>query len=125
MNLNNSSLKFYAARNENHADLSVSEVTTADVIIIGSGVAGLSIALGLASTGRRVQIITKSHFGGGSSEWAQGGIAAAMGAKDSPEQHAADTMSAGAGLNEPAIVRILTSEGPRSHAPAHRDRHAI
>ncbi len=84
----------------------------ADAVVLGSGVAGLTIALGLAAQGRRVILATKTAFGGGSSVWAQGGIAAAVGPEDSPAQHAGDTLNAGAGLGDPGIVDILTREGP-------------
>ncbi len=87
------------------------EVVESDAVIVGSGVAGLSAALG--ATPRRVTLLTKVPFGGGgSSSWAQGGIAAALGADDAPALHAADTMAAGAGLSDLAIVELLTEEGP-------------
>ena len=58
-------------------------------------------------------MITKARLGtGGSSPWAQGGIAAAVGSDDAPALHAADTLAAGAGLNDPHVVDILTAEGP-------------
>jgi len=83
-----------------------------DAVIVGTGVAGLAAAMALAP--RRVALLTKTRFGeGGSSSWAQGGIAAAMGADDAPALHAADTLIAGSGLNDPAIVALLTTEGPR------------
>jgi L-aspartate oxidase len=87
-------------------------IATADVLIVGTGIAGLTAALGCAP--RRVTLLTKSRFGGGgSSNWAQGGIAVAVGADDAPALHAADTLAAGAGLNDPRIVDLLTAEGPR------------
>ncbi|HXO22893.1 MAG TPA: L-aspartate oxidase, partial [Thermoanaerobaculia bacterium] len=86
-------------------------VARSDVVVVGTGVAGLTAALGAAP--RRVTLLTKTRFGLGSSQWAQGGIAAALGADDGPALHAADTLAAGAGLNDPAIVDLLTSEGPR------------
>ncbi|MBT5673284.1 MAG: L-aspartate oxidase [Rhodospirillales bacterium] len=79
------------------------------VIVVGSGMAGLVCALSLAP--RPVTLITKTpELAGGSSLWAQGGIAAAIGPKDSPKMHAADTLSAGAGLSDPECVRQLTEE---------------
>ncbi len=81
-------------------------------IVVGSGVAGLSTALGLAAMERRVLLVTKTALGGGSSQWAQGGIAAAMGPDDAPLLHARDTLAAGAGLCDPRVVDILTEEGP-------------
>lgn len=90
----------------------VDAVASSDVLIVGSGIAGLTAALGCAP--RRVTLLTKSRFGdGGSSNWAQGGIAAAVGRDDAPALHAADTLAAGAGLNDPEIVSLLTDEGPR------------
>ena len=80
-----------------------------DVVIIGSGVAGLSAAL--AAAPGRVTILTKTAFGDGNSTWAQGGLAAAVGADDSPERHADDTVSVGVGLNNDEAVRVLTVEG--------------
>src|SRR6185369_4220323 len=99
-----------------------------DAIIVGTGVAGLAAASALAP--RRVALLTKSRFAtGGSSNWAQGGIAAAVGTDDAPALHAADTLAAGAGLNDPEVVALLTEEGPRRIAQlldlgAHFDRAA-
>lgn len=88
------------------------EIRDAGVVVVGSGVAGLTAALGLAP--RPVTILSKSSFGGGgSSPWAQGGVAVAVGAGDSPRLHALDTLSAAAGLAEPAAVSALTEEGPQ------------
>jgi L-aspartate oxidase len=62
-------------------------------------------------------VLTKTRLsaagGGGASVWAQGGVASAIGADDDPALHAADTLAAGAGLNDPRIVKLLTGEGPR------------
>jgi L-aspartate oxidase len=82
-----------------------------DVVVIGSGVAGLSAALGLAGT-RRVAVVTSGVLGSGSTVWAQGGIAAAVGADDDPSLHAADTMTAGVGMCGEDAVRTLTEEAP-------------
>lgn len=88
------------------------EVVTTDVLIIGGGVAGLSVAL--AANGRRVLLVTKKRFAGdGSSVYAQGGVAAALGPGDDPAAHARDTLAAGAGLCDPEVVRRVTAEGPR------------
>ena len=74
--------------------------TNDDLIVIGSGIAGLVCALSLAP--RRVTLITKTDgLAGGSSFWAKGGIAAALGPGDSPSAHARDTLAAGAGLSNP------------------------
>lgn len=89
------------------------EVVDGDVIVIGSGVAGLTAALDLP--GRRVSILTKVELGGGSSSrWAQGGVAAAMAGDDSPRLHAQDTLLSGDGLCQDETVDILTRQGPAS-----------
>jgi len=83
-----------------------------DALVVGSGAAGLTAALELAP--RRVAVLTKGRLGeGGSSAHAQGGVAAAVGPGDSSDLHAADTLTAGAGLNDPEAVELLTAEGPR------------
>lgn len=92
-----------------------------DVLILGSGLAGLVCALHLADQ-RRVTIVTKGSLLEGSSAWAQGGIAAAMAREDSPDAHVEDTLVAGAGLcrrdvveriatRAPAVIRWLESQG--------------
>ncbi|MFE2432139.1 L-aspartate oxidase [Streptomyces sp. NPDC059373] len=84
----------------------------ADVVVVGSGVAGLTVALRCAAAGERVTVVTKARLDDGSTRWAQGGIAAALGEGDTPEQHQADTLVAGAGLCDEEAVRILVTEGP-------------
>ncbi|AZS73391.1 L-aspartate oxidase [Streptomyces lydicus] len=84
----------------------------ADVVVVGSGVAGLTAALRCAAAGRRTVVVTKAHLDDGSTRWAQGGIAAALGDGDTPEQHLADTLVAGAGLCDETAVRTLVTEGP-------------
>jgi len=79
-----------------------------DVVVIGAGAAGLSAALSAASRGSRVLVVSKGIFGSGSTQWAQGGLAATLGADDSAELHAQDTMVAGAGLCDESAVRELT-----------------
>ncbi|MBV8151124.1 MAG: FAD-dependent oxidoreductase, partial [Candidatus Eremiobacteraeota bacterium] len=82
-----------------------------DVIIVGAGIAGLMAALNLAPM--RVRVLCKTHLGGGAAtDWAQGGIAAAIGIDDSPALHKIDTQRAGAGLSDEAIVDILTADAP-------------
>ena len=85
--------------------------TTADVVVIGSGVAGLTAALHARSVGR-VLLVTKALLDAGSTRWAQGGIAAVFGPDDSPEEHLHDTLVAGAGLCDETAVRTLVNEGP-------------
>lgn len=87
---------------------------TFDFLIIGSGVAGLSCALELAPHGR-VAVLTKEKIGTGSTQWAQGGIAAVLAPEplDSAALHLSDTMDAGAGLCDRDAVKVLVEEGPR------------
>src|SRR6188768_4113912 len=86
-----------------------------DVLIVGSGLAGLSAALHLAPT-HRVAILTKRATGDGSSGWAQGGIAAVMDSSDSFDSHVDDTLVAGAGLSDPAATRFVVEHAPESIA---------
>jgi L-aspartate oxidase len=84
-----------------------------DVVVVGSGIAGLTTALHIArQSALRVMVVTKDVLAAGSTHWAQGGIAAALGAEDSPEQHYTDTIVAGAGVCDEAAVRVLVREGP-------------
>ena len=85
---------------------------TTDVVIVGSGIAGLTCALHLREAGLHVTVVTKVNIGDGSTRWAQGGIAAVLDPLDSPEAHAADTIVAGVGLCDPAAVDVLVREGP-------------
>ena len=83
----------------------------ADIVVVGSGVAGLTTALQARQSGT-VLLVTKAHLDDGSTRWAQGGIAAALGDEDTPEQHLRDTLVAGAGLCDEEAVRVLVTEGP-------------
>ena len=82
-----------------------------DILIIGSGVAGLTSALQLDKN-LRIAIISKSSLQGGASWLAQGGIAAVFDENDSPEAHVADTLAAGAGLCHEESVRFVVKNGP-------------
>ncbi|GAA3969643.1 L-aspartate oxidase [Streptomyces marokkonensis] len=84
----------------------------ADVVVVGSGVAGLTTALRCEAAGLRTVVVTKARLDDGSTRWAQGGIAAALGEGDTPEQHLDDTLVAGAGLCDEEAVRTLVTEGP-------------
>ncbi|MFE3742294.1 L-aspartate oxidase [Streptomyces sp. NPDC059134] len=84
----------------------------ADVVVVGSGVAGLTTALRCTAAGLRTVVVTKARLDDGSTRWAQGGIAAALGEGDTPEQHLDDTLVAGAGLCDEEAVRTLVTEGP-------------
>lgn len=84
----------------------------ADVIVVGSGIAGLTTALQVRTYGLSVLLVTKAQIDAGSTKWAQGGIAAALGPGDTPEQHLKDTLVAGADLCDVEAVRVLVTEGP-------------
>ena len=86
-----------------------------DVLIVGSGLAGLTAALLLAPT-HRVAILTKRAMGDGSSGWAQGGIAAVMAEGDSFESHVDDTLVAGAGLSDLTATRFVIEHAPQTIA---------
>lgn len=89
-----------------------------DVVVLGSGVAGLSAALRLVARSRRhrpvqVAVLTKGTLDQSTTRWAQGGVAAVLGGdEDSTDLHLADTLAAGAGLCDPAATRVLVDEGP-------------
>jgi L-aspartate oxidase len=83
-----------------------------DYIIIGTGIAGLRAAIDLAEAGR-VRIFTKAEITESNSMYAQGGIAAAIGPNDDIQKHYDDTIASGAGLCDPAAVRLLVEQGPR------------
>jgi L-aspartate oxidase len=85
---------------------------TYDVVIVGTGIAGLTAAL-TASQRARVAVVTKSTIDDGATRLAQGGIAAAVGGDDSPDLHFEDTVSAGRGLSDEDAVRALVGDGPQ------------
>lgn len=82
-----------------------------DVVIIGGGIAGLSVALRLPEH-LRVALFTKGQLGESNTRYAQGGLSVALGEDDSPDLHFQDTLLAGAGLCDEAAVRILVEQGP-------------
>lgn len=82
-----------------------------DTLILGSGIAGLTLALEAARTGE-VLVVTKRATGDSASAWAQGGIASVLDPTDSFEAHAADTLATGAGIADPRIVDLVVREGP-------------
>ena len=86
--------------------------TSADVIVVGSGIAGLTTALRLRQRVDRVLLVTKTVLSEGSTMWAQGGIAAALDPGDSPEEHLHDTLVAGCGVCDVPAVTALVHEGP-------------
>ena len=84
----------------------------ADVLVLGSGVAGLTTALRAAHMGMSVLVLTKGELSHSATRYAQGGVAAALADPDSPELHLEDTLRAGAGLCDRDAVRVLVTEGP-------------
>src|SRR5215211_9249719 len=89
-------------------------VADLDLLVLGSGVAGLSAAVRAAEIhGMRVGVLTKAELQQATTRWAQGGVAAVLTEDpDSTDLHLADTLSAGAGLCDTDAVRILVDEGP-------------
>ena len=81
------------------------------VLVIGAGIAGLSFALRLPAETPMV-IVTKGALGESNTWYAQGGLAAAVGADDDSDLHYLDTLAAGAGLSDPEAVRTLVDDGP-------------
>lgn len=88
--------------------------TELDLLVLGSGVAGLSAAVRAAETHKmRVGVLTKGELPQATTRWAQGGVAAVLhGDPDSTDLHLADTLAAGAGLCDAEAVRVLVDEGP-------------
>jgi L-aspartate oxidase len=89
-----------------------SEPTRADIAVIGAGAAGLYAALAAAREGARVALVSRSPLAQSASYWAQGGIAAAIAADDSPDRHLADTLAAGRGTTRASAARVLCREAP-------------
>ena len=83
-----------------------------DVLVIGSGIAGLSFALDVARRGRSVAILTKKDKADSSTNWAQGGLAAVTATTDDFAAHVHDTLAAGDGLCDPKVVRAIVRDGP-------------
>jgi L-aspartate oxidase len=83
-----------------------------NIVVVGSGIAGLTAALHATEAGHRTTLVTKDALGGGSTPLAQGGVAGVYGAGDSPSMHADDTLTAGAGLSDAAAVDVLVGDGP-------------
>src|SRR3954468_21691723 len=85
-------------------------VHRADVVIVGAGAAGLFAALTVAQAGARAALVSATPLARTASYWAQGGIAAALAADDSPAAHQADTETAGRALTRPTAAHVLTTE---------------
>ena len=90
----------------------------ADLVVVGTGVAGLSAALRARELGLRVLVVTKEAADGGNTRWAQGGVAVVLGdtPDDSVERHVADTLAAGGGLCDPEVTARIIADGPASVA---------
>ena len=84
--------------------------------MVGGGAAGLHVALEAAELGARVALVARKPLAESASFWAQGGLAAALAADDSPDRHAADTLAAGRGLCRTSAVEVLTREAPAAVA---------
>ena len=84
-----------------------------DLLVLGSGIAGLSAAIHAAQRGWTVGVITKGELATTATRYAQGGVAAVLGDPDTTELHQTDTLVAGAGLCDTDAVHILVTEGPR------------
>src|SRR4029079_5381074 len=94
-----------------------------DLLVLGSGVAGLTAAVHARHAGLSVSVLTKGEVGWSATRYAQGGVAAALVEEDdSAALHGSDTMTAGGGLCDADAVGVLSSEGPdrRSELMAHR-----
>jgi L-aspartate oxidase len=85
-----------------------------DVAVVGAGAAGLYAALTAAREGARVVLVSRSPLAESASYWAQGGIAAALAADDSVEQHLADTIGAGRGISRESAARVLCEHSPEA-----------
>jgi len=85
---------------------------TSDFLVIGSGIAGLSLALKASRYGT-VRLVTKRGLSESATEYAQGGLAAVVSQEDSFEQHIQDTLRAGAGLCDPTVVRHVVTNAPQ------------
>src|SRR5579859_990653 len=89
-----------------------SGVLSGHVLILGTGIAGLSSALKFADQASQVTLVCKADAAEGATRYAQGGIASVWSKQDSFEEHKRDTLAAGAGLNHEAIVNLCVHEGP-------------
>lgn len=92
--------------------MSAAPAATVHAVVVGSGIAGLTVALHAVERECRVTLVTKDVLEHANSRYAQGGIAGVMFDDDRVEDHIRDTMVAGGGLNDPAAVRVLAEEGP-------------
>lgn len=114
--MNSQSLPPLLANPLDHKPFPLRSLSTfhADIVIVGTGIAGLSAAISAANKGLHVMLLSKGDISDTNTQWAQGGIAAAVGADDSPELHASDTIRLGYGLSEHGIVEAFTGAGPEA-----------
>ena len=92
----------------------MAETVSVDVLVVGSGASGLAAAVSAQRSGARVALATKGSLQSCNSAKAQGGIQAAFGDDDSPEQHAEDVWKSSHETADRSLVEVLTSEAPRS-----------
>src|SRR6059058_903752 len=86
----------------------------APVVIVGAGLAGLTVALHLARQGRRVIVLAKRGLSEGATSWAQGGIVGVLGSDDSIESHVRDTQDAGAGIVDEHAARFIAENSAKA-----------
>src|ERR1700743_2739180 len=84
------------------------------VVIVGAGLAGLTVALHLARHGRRVIVLAKRGLSEGATSWAQGGIVGVLGSDDSIESHVRDTQDAGAGIVDEHTARFIAENSAKA-----------
>src|ERR687891_2218123 len=96
------------------------ESIEAEIAVVGAGAAGLYAALTAARTGARVALVSATPLARTASYWAQGGIAAALAADDSPDRHLEDTLAAGRGIGRESAARVLCEESPARVADLER-----
>jgi L-aspartate oxidase len=97
------------------ADPEATPFVDTDVLVVGSGIAGLRAAIAAASRGVRVLLATKSSLAESNTRYAQGGIAIPLDPSDSPEEHLADTVRVGQGLVDEAVAETIVSAGKAAY----------
>ncbi len=85
-----------------------------DHLILGSGVAGLNLARKLSESGQSIVLLSKNNSNESNSWYAQGGIASVLSESDTYDKHIADTLTAGAGLCHPEVVKLVVENGPKA-----------
>jgi L-aspartate oxidase len=107
-------VKEYGSRSHSRVRYPPLAEIESQVSVVGAGAAGLYTALRAARHGARVLLVSATPLAGASSYWAQGGLAAAIAADDSPELHLRDTLAAGRGAVRESAARVLCEEAPRA-----------